>query len=50
MLLLQNGLKNITVKIFKEQKKFEDRLQQLQNLEVNHKENEILTLLCDISL
>ena len=36
--------------IFKEQKKFEDRLQQLQNLEVNHKENEILTLLCDISL
>lgn len=49
-ILKQNDLKNITVKIFKEQKKFEDRLQQLQDIEPGKKEEAILALLCDISL
>ena len=50
ILLQQNGMKNITIKIFKDQKKFEDRLKQMQGLDTNHKEEEILALLCDISL
>ncbi len=46
----QNAIKGITVKIFKEQRKFMDRLSQLEALDEGTKENEILTLLCDISL
>ncbi len=51
-LLKQNSLKNITVKLFRntEQKKFMDRLEQLQEIEKGKKEGEILSLLCDISL
>lgn len=45
-----NGLTNLTVKIFKEQKKFEERLLQLESLEAGNKEAEIAQLLCDISL
>lgn len=49
-LLNQNAIKNITVKIFKEQRKFTDRLSQLEALDESGKEDEILTLMCDISL
>ena len=49
-LLNQNAIKNITVKIFKEQRKFTDRLSQIESLDESGKENEILTLMCDISL
>ena len=49
-MLSQNAIKGITVKIFKEQKKFMDRLSQLEQLEKGGKEDEILNLLCDISL
>ena len=49
-MLNQNAIKGITVKIFKEQKKFMDRISQLEALEQGSKEDEILTLLCDISL
>ena len=46
----QNTIKGITVKVFKEQRKFMDRLSQLETLDKGGKEDEILTLLCDISL
>jgi hypothetical protein len=46
----QNGIKNITIKIFSDQKRFMERLDQLQELEAGKKEDEILTLLGDISL
>lgn len=49
-ILNQNAIKGITVKIFKEQHKFMDRLSQLEALEYGTKEDEILTLMCDISL
>lgn len=49
-LLNQNAIKGITVKIFREQKKFTDRLVQLEVLDISGKEEEILTLMCDISL
>ncbi|MBE5875309.1 MAG: hypothetical protein E7290_00320 [Lachnospiraceae bacterium] len=45
-----NSLSNLTIKIFKEQKKFEERLVQLKELESGSKETEIAQLLCDISL
>lgn len=46
----QNGIKNMTIKIFTEQPRFMDRLNQLQELEPGKRETEVLTLLCDISL
>lgn len=49
-ILRQNGFKNVTVKVFGEQKRFMDRMDQLKELEVSKNETEILTLLCDISL
>lgn len=49
-MLSQNALKGITVKIFRERQKFMDRTAQLEALEANGREDEILTLLCDISL
>lgn len=49
-MLNQNALKGITVKIFRERQKFMDRTAQLEALEPNGKEDEILALLCDISL
>lgn len=49
-MLIQNAIKGVSVKVFKEQRKFTDRLSQLEALDKNGKENEILTLLCDISL
>lgn len=49
-ILNQNAIKGITVKLFKEQHRFMDRLLQLEALDKNDKEDEILTLLCDISL
>lgn len=49
-LLNQNAIKGITVKIFQDQRKFTDRISQLESLDVSGKEDEILTLMCDISL
>ena len=49
-MLNQNAIKGVTVKIFKERQKFEDRAVQLEALEPSGREEEILTLLCDISL
>lgn len=49
-IMRQNGFKNVTVKVFGEQKRFMDRVEQLKGLEVGKSEAEILTLLCDISL
>lgn len=49
-ILSQNAIKGINIKIFKEQHRFMDRLSQLEALSPESKENEILTLLCDISL
>jgi hypothetical protein len=46
----QNGIKNITIKIFNNGKNFTERLDQLQNMEEGKRENEMLTLLGDISL
>lgn len=46
----QNSLSNLNIKIFKDQKKFEERLQQLQNAEMGKREEEILQLLKDLSL
>lgn len=45
-----NSLTGLTVKIFKDQKKFEERLVQLTALDAGPKEAEIAQLLCDISL
>lgn len=49
-LLSQNAIKGITVKIFQDQRKFSERISQLESLDVSGKEDEILTLMCDISL
>lgn len=49
-MLNQNSIKGITVKIFKEQHKFTDRLLQLESLEDCGKEEEMLELMRDISL
>lgn len=49
-LLAQNALKNVTVKIFKEKDRFEERIQQLQNIEVHKQDEEIISLIKDISL
>jgi hypothetical protein len=46
----QNSIKNVTIKIFNNQKNFTDRLDQLQGIEEGKRESEILTLLGDISL
>lgn len=51
-ILRQNSKKNVTVKIFRcnEQKKFMDRINQLNELESSKDEEELLALMCDISL
>jgi len=53
-MLKQNSIKDVTVKIFHDQKKFMNRLEQLRALEhadeLCKKETEILELLCNISL
>lgn len=49
-LLVQNALKNVTVKIFRERERFEERIQQLQNIEVHKQDEEIISLIKDISL
>lgn len=46
----QNGIKNMTVKIFHEKARFTERLVQLKDLEEGKKEAEVIELLCDISL
>lgn len=46
----QNGFKSLSVKIFTDQKKFEDRLLQLQTLEHGQREEDVLDLICHISL
>lgn len=45
-----NSLTGLTIKIFKEQKRFEERLVQLNELEAGTKEADVAQLLCDISL
>ena len=52
IIVAQNSFKNINIKIFKssEFKKFEERLSQLQKAEVGKKEEDLLTLIKDISL
>ncbi len=45
-----NSLTGLTIKVFKDQKKFEERLMQLDALEESTKEMDIAQLLCDISL
>lgn len=49
-ILRQNGFKNMTIKIFSDQKRFMERAAQLEELDAGKNETEILTLLCDISL
>lgn len=51
-ILQQNGVKNINIKIFgnKDLKMFEERLKQIQKLEPGKHDDEILSLMCDISL
>lgn len=49
-ILKQNGLKNMTVKIFTDLTKFENRVEQLKLTDANNNENEVVNLLCDISL
>lgn len=49
-ILKQNGHKNTMVKIFREQKKYEERLDQLQQLEEGRNEEELLSIIKDISL
>lgn len=49
-LLKQNFLKNVTVKIFKDLNKFEERISQLEKLEQSKQDDEIVMLVKDISL
>lgn len=49
-LLMQNTLKNVTVKIFKDKDRFEDRVLQLQDMETHKQDTEIISLVKDISL
>lgn len=49
-MLTQNGYQNMTVKLMKDEKKFLQRIEQMKELEKNGKEEEILQLMCDISL
>ena len=51
-ILTQNGIKNINVKIFgrNDYKMFEERLKQLQAQEGGKHDEELLSLMCDISL
>lgn len=46
----KNNLSNITVKIFDDYKKYEERVSQLNNLEASKKEQDIVNLLLDLSL
>ena len=51
-ILKQNGLSNINIKIFgsNDYKMFEERIKQLQSIEPSKHDEEILSLMCDISL
>ena len=51
-MLLQEGIKNMTVKIFSDRRKYIDRLSQLTELETEENKNrdEIVNLLYSISL
>lgn len=52
LITTQNSFKNLNIKIFKgqEQKKFEERLAQLQKTEAGKREEELIELMKDISL
>lgn len=52
LIAAQNSFKNLNIKIFKgqEQKKFEERLVQLQKAEAGKREDELIELMKDISL
>lgn len=51
-MLLQDGYKNMTIKIFNNQDKYLDRLSQLSNLEVEDSKNkdDMIRMFCSISL
>ena len=51
-IIKQNGLSNINVKIFgsNDYKMFEERIKQLQSVEPSKHDEELLALMCDISL
>lgn len=51
-ILSQNGLKNINIKIFgsNDYKMFEERLKQLQSIDTAKHDEELISLMCDISL
>lgn len=49
-ILSQNAIKNITIKIFTDLKKYEDRIVQIQEMEEGKQDLEILQILKDISL
>lgn len=49
-ILKQNAIKNVNVTFFENVNKFENRLEQMQKLKSGNYDNEILSLLCDISL
>ena len=46
----QNGLKNITVKLFEDENKYLERLTSLKNLESSNKDEDITNLIKDLSL
>lgn len=46
----QNRLSNVTIKIFQDERKFKERIQQLQNMEAGKKDADILQLLKELSL
>lgn len=49
-ILKQNAVKNVTIKIFREWNKFEERVSQLEKMEPSKQDEEVVSLLKDISL
>ncbi len=49
-ILKQNAVKNVTIKIFRELNKFEERVSQLEKMESHKQDADIVLLLKDISL
>lgn len=46
----QNRLAGVTIKIFQDERKFKERIQQLQNMETGKRDSEIVQLLKELSL
>lgn len=49
-MLAQNSLKNVTVKVFKDCERFGERVLQLQDIDAHKQDEEIISLVKDISL